>query len=182
MFKKVALALAVCSAVAVSSFAQNAVAADAASARTPTIAVINLPLIMTEIPQAKAMEQTLAKEFGPREQAIQQMQQKGQKLTSDLQAGKFKGEEQITKQRELAQLQADFQLKFRALQEDQQKRIQEEQRKLTIAVQKAIDTIAKERGIDLVLRGEAVAFTINELDISDEVIKRVSTENGKKKK
>ncbi len=144
------------------------------AAKTPTIAVINLPLIMSEIPQAKERDERLVKEFAPREQELQKMQQNGVKLSQELQAGKYKGNELTAKQREIAQLQAEFQLKARAFQEDQQKRVQEENRKLAIAVQKAIDSIAKERGIDLVLRGEAIAFTVNSLDISVDVIKRVS--------
>lgn len=176
MFKKVLLATALSVALLGSTQAVQAAdaAADAAAARTPTVAVINLPYIMNEIPQSKALEQALAKEFGAREQELQKMQQTGSQLGADLQAGKFKGDELVAKQREMAQLQSDFQLKARALQEDQQKRVNEEQRKITIEVQKAIDTIAQERGIDLVLRGEGIAYTIPELDISGEVIKRVS--------
>ena len=53
-------------------------------------------------------------------------------------------------------------------------------KKINIEVQKAIDAIAKERGIDLVLRGEGIAYTIPELDISSEVITRVSAANKAK--
>ena len=60
------------------------------------------------------------------------------------------------------------------MQEDQQKRVNEEQRKIAILVQKAIDAIAKERGIDLVLRGENIAFVKQDMDISADVITRVS--------
>lgn len=178
MLKKVLLA----SALSFALLGVSAQAADApAAARTPTVAAINLPFIINEIPQTKALEEALAKEFGAREQELQKMQQKGSQLGSDLQAGKYKGDELVSKQRELAQLQSDFQLKARALQEDQQKRVSEEQRKINIEVQKAIDAIAKERGIDLVLRGEGIAYTIPELDISSEVISRVSAA-GKAKK
>ena len=171
MLKKVLLA----SALSFALLGVSAQAADApAAARTPTVAAINLPFIINEIPQTKALEEALVKEFGAREQELQKMQQQGSQLGTDLQAGKYKGDELVAKQRELAQLQSDFQLKARALQEDQQKRLNEEQRKINIEVQKAIDAIAKERGIDLVLRGEAIAYTIPELDISSEVINRVS--------
>ena len=182
MLKKVLLASALGAALFTTSLAQSAVAAEAAAAKAPTIAVLNLQYIMTEIPQSKALQQTLAKEFGAREQELQKMQQEGSQLGSDLQAGKYKGDELVSKQREFAQLQSDFQLKARALQEDQQKRVSEEQRKINIEVQKAIDAIAKERGIDLVLRGEGfIAYSIPELDISSEVISRVSAA-GKAKK
>ena len=171
MFKKVLLASAL-SVALLGATQTTAIAAPAA--KSPTIAVINLPLIMSEIPQAKAVEEALSKEFSAREKELQDMQQKGTKLGQDINSGKYKGNDLVSKQREIAQLQADFQLKARALQEDQQKRIQEENRKLAVSVQIAIDDIAKERGIDLVLRGEGIAYTIEALDISQDIIKRVS--------
>lgn len=183
MLKKVLLASAL--SLAVLGTTVQAAATAEQSAYRPTIAVINLPLIMTEIPQSKALEQTLAKEFGPREQELQKMQQQGSQLGADLQAGKFKGDELTKKQREMAQLQSDFQLKARALQEDKQKRIGQEERKIAVEVQKAIDAIAKERKIDLVLSGSLlpgqpiVVYAEPQLDLSDEVIARVS---GKKAK
>ncbi len=181
MLKKVLLASALGAALVTTSLAQSAMAAEAAAAKAPTIAVLNLQYIMTEIPQSKALQQTLAKEFGAREQELQKMQQEGVKLSQDLAAGKYKGDELTNKRRELEQLQADFRLKGRALQEDQQKRVQEEEREVMVTVQRAIDSIAQERGIDLVLRGEAIAYTISDLDISQEVIKRVSADKGSKK-
>lgn len=181
MLKKVLLASALGAALFTTSLAQSAVAAEAAAAKAPTIAVLNLQYIMTEIPQSKALQQTLAKEFGAREQELQKMQQEGVKLSQDLAAGKYKGDELTNKRRELEQLQADFRLKGRALQEDQQKRVQEEEREVMVTVQRAIDSIAQERGIVLVLRGEAIAYTISDLDISQEVIKRVSADKGSKK-
>ena len=64
MLKKVLLASALGAALFTTSLAQSAVAAEAAAAKAPTIAVLNLQYIMTEIPQSKALQQTLAKEFG----------------------------------------------------------------------------------------------------------------------
>ena len=60
-----------------------------------------------------------------------------------------------------------------------QKRIHEEEMKLARLVQEAIDSIAKERGLQLVVRGEAVAYATNAVDISPEVIKRVSQAKDK---
>lgn len=170
MLKNVLLA----SALSVALLSSGVNAAEQAQAISPTIALVNIPLIMNDIPQAKDLEEKLTKEFGARGQEIQNMQSKGQALAEELKAGKYKGDELVKKQRELDQLQAEFNLKARAFQEDQQKRFQEEQRKLAIIVQSAIDSIAKERGIDLVLRGEGVAYTIDALDISNDVIERAS--------
>lgn len=172
MFKKALLA----TVLGATLFATPAMSAT----KAPTIAVLNLPLIMNEIPQAKALQESIVKEFGAREREMQKMQQDGVKLSQDLASGKYKGEQLTKKRRELEQLQADFRIKGRALQEDQQKVVQEKERDLMITVQRAIDSIAEERGIDLVLRGESIAFVNPELDISKEVIKRVSADKGAK--
>ena len=172
MFKKFALAVAVVAAVSVPAMA-------AEKAQTPTIAVINVPLIMHEIPQAKTTRDSLAKEFAPRERELQNLKDEGNKLAQRLKEGKLSEKERVDLQRRFAQMQSDFNLKAQALQEDQRKRVSDENLKLTQEVQKAIDAIAKERGIQLVLTGESVAYTVNALDISQDVIERVG-KSGKK--
>lgn len=170
MLKKALLASALSLALVTTAAPSFAASAPAA----PTIAVINLPLIMSELPQVKAVEAKLSKEYGAREKEVSDMQQKGIKLQQDIQAGKFKGDELTKKQRELAQLQADFGLKARALQEDQKKSFMQEQQKIEVDVQKAINEIAKEKGYDIVLRGEGVVYATPAFDISNDVIKRAS--------
>ena len=172
MFKKIALALAVASIAATPAMA-------AEKAQTPTIAVINVPLIMHEIPQAKTTREKLAKEFAPRERELQNLEAEGNKLAQKLKDSKLSEKERVDLQRRFAQMQSDFNLKAQALQEDQRKRVADENLKLAQEVQKAIDAIAKERGIQLVLRGESVAYTVNALDISQDVIERVG-KSGKK--
>ena len=172
MFKKYALAVAVAAAVSVPAMA-------AEKAQTPTIAVINVPLIMHEIPQAKTTREKLAKEFAPRERELQNLEAEGNKLAQKLKDSKLSEKERVDLQRRFAQMQSDFNLKAQALQEDQRKRVADENLKLAQEVQKAIDAIAKERGIQLVLRGESVAYTVNALDISQDVIDRAG-KSGKK--
>ncbi len=152
-------------------------AAQAADA--PTIAVINVPLIMHEIPQAKESQAAMAKEFGPRQQELQTLDQEGQKLSQELQSGKLTGQALTDAQRHLAQLQSDFNLKGRALQEDANRRGREEQVKLGGLVQQAVDAIAKERGLQLVLKGESVAYAVKAVDISQDVIDRVAAQHKK---
>ena len=172
MFKKIALALAVASIAATPAMA-------AEKAQTPTIAVINVPLIMHKIPQAKTTREKLAKEFAPRERELQNLEAEGNKLAQKLKDSNLSEKERVDLQRRFAQMQSDFNLKAQALQEDQRKRVSDENLKLAQEVQKAIDAIAKERGIQLVLRGESVAYTVNALDISQDVIDRAG-KSGKK--
>ena len=185
MFKKLALA----TAVSMTLVSYQALADDAkvdspkTAATAPkagvSIAVINLRYIMSELPQAKAAAEEMKTQFGPRSQELKSIQEKGQKLESQLQTAK--GEEVTKIQRQLAALKSDFDLKAQALQEDQQKKEREFEVTLGKLVQTAIDRIAKERGIDVVLRGESVVFATDAVDISKEVIERASKLKAVKK-
>ena len=172
MFKKLALASALALAV-VSTQSYAADAAPAAKTQAPaTIAVVNLRLIMAELPQAKEVGDALQKEFGPRADEIKRIQDQGAKLEADLQ--KAQGDKAVEIQRKLASLKADFDLKSQALQEDSQKKQREAESKIGKLVQSAIDRIAKERGIDLVIRGESVVFASDAVDISRDVIEKAT--------
>ncbi|MDD6317577.1 MAG: OmpH family outer membrane protein [Succinatimonas hippei] len=176
MANKLALA-----AVAVAAlFTQAAFGADG-DAKTNNqaasfIGVVNVPLIMNDIPQAAASKEKLQKQFGPRAAELQKLETDGKALQQQLPT--LKGDQQVEAQRKLAQMQADYNLKARALQEDQGKAVHDEEMKLGRLVQEAIDNIAKERGLQLVIRGEAVAYATRAVDISDEVISRVSKQAG----
>ena len=87
---------------------------------------------------------------------------------------KSQGDKATELQRKLAKLKADYDLKGQALQEDSQKSQPEAEMKLGKLIQTAIDRIAKERGIELVVRGESVVFASDAVDISEEVIARAS--------
>ncbi len=146
-----------------------------ASAETK-IAVINVPRIMQEIPQGKAVEAKLKSEFSSRISEMQRLETEGQNLAAKLKKDEaFMAADERTKlQRRLAELQADFNLKGQALQEDQRRRFNEEQKKVLNKVQDAIDSIAKAQGYDLVLNGQSVVFGAEKLDISAQVIQQVS--------
>ena len=156
-------------------------AAEPQTAISPTVAVVNIPFVVTESPQFKALHDKMAREFGDRQKEVEKLKSEGEQQISAIQSGKLKGEELVKAQRRVQELQADFQLKGRALQEDMKRKGDEEQKTLMGIIQNAIDEIARERGIQLVIAGQqggAVAYAAPVLDISDEVIARVS---GKKK-
>ena len=185
MFKKLALATAVSmTLVSYQALADDAKVEDAPKAATApkagvSIAVINLRYIMSELPQAKAAAEEMKSQFGPRSQELKSIQEKGQKLEAQLQTAK--GEEVTKIQRQLAALKSDFDLKAQALQEDQQKKEREFEVTLGKLVQPAMNRIANERGIDVVLRGESVVFATDAVDISKEVIERASKLKAVKK-
>lgn len=177
MLKKLLLASAISMAlISTSTYAADAATAgkteQAAKKSATNIAVVNLRLIMAELPQAKAESEAMQKEFGPRSEELKKIQQEGAKLEAELQ--KSQGDKATELQRKLAKLKADYDLKGQALQEDSQKRQREAEMKLGKLIQTAIDRIAKERGIELVVRGESVVFASDAVDISEEVIARAS--------
>ena len=177
MSNKFAFAAALAAAaLAPAAFGADAPAQNGAAAASSFIGVVNVPLIMNDIPQAVASKEKLQKQFGPRAAELQKLETDGKALQQQLPT--LKGDQQVEAQRKLAQMQADYNLKARALQEDQGKAVHDEEMKLGRLVQEAIDNIAKERGLQLVIRGEAVAYATRAVDISDEVISRVSKQAG----
>ena len=171
MLKKLAIATALTFALTQVSFAEDKAPA-AAESHNISIAVVNVPLIMSELPQAKVEAEKLQKEFGPRKAELDKIQEQGVKLEQELKTAKDSRATEI--HRKLASLKSEFDLKAQALQEDSQKKQREAEVQLGRIVQEAIDRIAKERGIDLVVRGETVVYATDAVNISKEVIERAS--------
>lgn len=171
MLKKLAIATALTFALTQVSFAEDKAPA-AAESHNLSIAVVNVPLIMSELPQAKVEAEKLQKEFGPRKAELDKIQEQGVKLEQELKTAKDSRATEI--HRKLASLKSEFDLKAQALQEDSQKKQREAEVQLGRIVQEAIDRIAKERGIDLVVRGETVVYATDAVNISKDVIERAS--------
>ena len=149
---------------------------SAQAAAETKIAVVNVARILHEIPQSKAIESQLKAEFSGRISEMQRLESEGQSLAAKLKKDEsFMSADERTKlQRRLAELQADFNLKGQALQEDQRRRMGQEQNKILNKVQEAIDGIAKAQGFDLIINGQSVVFGAEKLDISAQVIQQVS--------
>ena len=149
---------------------------SAQAAADTKIAVVSVPRIMQEIPQGKAIDAKLKSEFSSRISEMQRLESEGQSLAAKLKKDEsFMSADERTKlQRRLAELQADFNLKGQALQEDQRRRMGQEQNKILNKVQEAIDGIAKAQGFDLIINGQSVVFGAEKLDISAQVIQQVS--------
>ncbi|MCR5085187.1 MAG: OmpH family outer membrane protein [Succinivibrionaceae bacterium] len=174
MLKRIALAAAVAALVGTAQAAPEKTPAPATA-----VGVVNVQEIMISIPQAKASREALGKEFAPRQKELQDLEEKGRKLSEELNSGKYTGDKATEAQRKLQQMQADFNLKGQAFQEDREKRVQEEQMKLGQIVQKVIDDVAKERGLAVVIRGDAIVYAVNSVDLSQEIIDRVSKQAQK---
>ena len=140
------------------------------------IAVVNVPRVMSELPQMKVIEAKLKKEFEGRVREMQRLESDGQAMAAKLKKDEsfMSADERTKMQRKLAEMQSDYNLKGQALQEDQQRRYGEEQQQVLAKVRTAVDGIAKAQGYDLVLNGQAVVFASPKVDISQQVIDQVS--------
>lgn len=76
--------------------------------------------------------------------------------------------------RKMESLKSEYQLKGKALDEDLRRRQGEEQNKLLVKVQKAINTIAEKDQYDLVLQRGAVIYVKPNADISGKVVEALS--------
>ena len=146
------------------------------SAHTIDIATVDLGKVMSEIPQTKAIKSKLNTEFDSRIREMQRMETEGQTLASKMKKDEsfMSAAEKTKSQRRLAELQAEFNVKAQALQEDQRRRYGEEQKKVIEKIKTAVDSIAKSEGYDMVLNRQAVLFTDEKYDISTQVIQQVS--------
>lgn len=146
------------------------------SAHAIDIATVDLGKVMSEIPQTKAIKSKLNTEFDSRIREMQRMETEGQTLASKLKKDEsfMSAAEKTKSQRRLAELQAEFNVKAQALQEDQRRRYGEEQKKVIEKIKTAVDSIAKSEGYDMVLNRQAVLFTDEKYDISTQVIQQVS--------
>jgi len=144
-----------------------------------TIAVIDVQKIVGQLPQTKTMMDTLNKEFAePREEL--------KKLESDIKFNieKFQREsmtmsqeEQDTLKSKIEGMQKEAQTKLQPLQQRMQQRQAEERNKILALVKQAVEAVAAEDKIDVVLQAQSVAFVTPSKDISEKVAARISSLN-----
>lgn len=156
-------------------------AGSAASAGTPTsVAVINLPQILSQIPQSAQVKKKLESEFSGRQAELKKLNDQYTALVEKLKknGSYMKEQEQISTQRKVQELQSQLQIKGQALMEDQRRRVAEEEGKLMDKIQTAVEKVAKQRGFDLVINGVGAAVYANDsIDISKDVIQLVGKSN-----
>ena len=143
------------------------------------IAVVDIGKVLQEIPQRKAIESKLKSEFDSRVREMQRMETEGQTLAAKLKKDEsfMSAAERTKSQRRLSELQAEFNVKAQALQEDQRRRFSEEQKNVIEKIKTAVDSIAKSEGYEMVLNRQAVLYTNDESDITTQVIQQVSKGN-----
>lgn len=139
-------------------------------------AVVDTAKILQQLPQREAIGKKLSQEFQPRAVELNKLQKQLVELNQKRQrdAALMTPQESTDLIRKLEQLDAQLKLKGKAFKEDQQRRGQEENNKLIVLLQKAVEKVAKRGGYDIVLARQAALYVTPERDISDKVIEELS--------
>ena len=138
------------------------------------IAVISTPVLLRDAPQIKAADAKLKGEFQKREQDLQAERRKFQEdyKKAQREADAMSPQQKAATEKDLFSRKSDLDLKERQFSEQAQQRNAELQRDVLEKINQAIDQVAKEKGLELVVRDPA--FAVPALDITADVLKKLA--------
>ncbi len=138
------------------------------------IGFVNSQRILNEAPQAAKAKKEIEKEFAKRDQDLQKLAKQLQTMQESMQKNSvtMSDSERLDKERQLNELNRDFQRKQREFREDLNLRQNEEMAAIFDKVNKVIKNIAVTEKYDLILQ-EAV-YASPRIDLTDRVIKALS--------
>ena len=139
------------------------------------IAVVDVQGIFQAMPQAEEIQAAIQAEFKDQIEEVNQLQRDGQFFAERLQrdAATMSEQEKQEIQKKILEVRDQLAAKGQPLQQNIQRRTNEERNKLLGIIKQAIDTVAANKGYDLVLNTGAVTFAKQELDLSEEVLQQV---------
>lgn len=160
------------------SLAVFALDAGAAHAQEAKIAAVNSDRILRESIPAKAAQTKLEAEFAKRDKDLQDMAQRLKSMSESLDKSgvAMSAGDRAQKQRDLSQLDSDFQRKQREFREDLNQRRNEELAAVLERANKVIKQIAEQQHYDLIVQ-EAV-YVSPRIDITDQVLKALAGSSG----
>lgn len=155
-------------ALAAASFALPAAAQEA------RIAAVNSERILRDSQPAKAAQAKLETEFAKRDRELQDMAAKLKSMSDklDKDSAVLADSDRTRRQRELSDLDRDFQRKQREFREDLNQRRNEELAQVLERANRVIRQIAEQRKYDLIVQ-EAV-YVNPRIDITDDVLKQLN--------
>ena len=145
-----------------------------AYAQETKIGFVNTERIFREATPAKAAEAKIVQEFSKRDKELQDLaaRLKGMSDKLDKEAAVLSESDRVKRQRELADLDKDFQRKQREFREDLNQRRNEELATVLERTNKVIKQIAEAEKYDIVFQ-DAVTFSPR-IDITDKVLKALN--------
>lgn len=139
------------------------------------IAIVNVSSIFQQLPQRATVAKQLETEFKSRATELQKqerdLQSKMQKLQRD--GSTMKAADRTKMEKDIMAQRDAFSQKAQAFEQDNRRRQGEERNKLLSRIQDAVRTVAKDKGYDLVIDANAVAYADSSNDITAQVLKQV---------
>ena len=145
------------------------------------IGVIDVRTIVASTPQRESIALTLQTEFKERGESLKAMEDEIKKMEEQRRndAPTMSAQQMTDLVRNMESKVATYELDKKALQEDYKRRNEEEQRKLLALTKKAIDQVAANEGLQLILQSESIAYVAPKLDVTNKVIALMSEPNFK---
>ncbi|MGB1271739.1 MAG: OmpH family outer membrane protein [Endozoicomonas sp.] len=140
------------------------------------IGVLDSVMVLSESDAGRSYARQSEAKFKPRLQNLKALEAEIRQLEDKLRKdGPTLGEEPLKmRQLELRRKFEDLQLKDRQLRQEKGEADNAEREKLRPKLQRAIDEVAKEMNLDLVLERQTVIFAKPELDVTRKVIERLN--------
>lgn len=140
------------------------------------IGVVNVQGIFQSLPQAATIQQTIAAEFKDKTEEVSRLEKdiKYYLEKNQRDAATMSDKEKKELETKIIELRDDYTAKAQPLQQEIQKRAQEEQNKLLGLIRQGIEAVSAKEKYDLVLNANAVTFVNPEFDISKAVVEQVN--------
>ncbi|MGD9944918.1 MAG: OmpH family outer membrane protein [Burkholderiaceae bacterium] len=141
------------------------------------IGVVNIERLMRDAAPAKAAQQKLEAEFSKRDKELQDLAGRLKSMSERLErdASVLSEADRQRRQREVAELDRDFQRRQREFREDLNQRRNEELAQVIDKANRVIKQIAEQEKYDIILQEAVIAST--RVDITDKVLRALA--NGK---
>ncbi len=156
-----------------------ALAGFSVSAQEFKIGIVNLDRIFREANSAKSAQTKLEQEFGKREKDLSDVATQLKTLSDkfEREAPTLSETQRATRQKQLVDLDRDFQRKRREFQEDLNARKNEELQQVIERANRVVKTLAETEKYDLIVQ-EAV-YVNPKHDITDKVLRSLNATNGR---
>jgi outer membrane protein len=143
------------------------------------VAVVDVQGVFQAMPQAAEIQNAIQAEFKDQLEEVNQLQRDGQFYAERLQrdAATMSDAEKKELEQKILAVRESLAEKGQPLQQNIQRRSNEERNKLLGLIKQAIDAVAAKEGYDVVLNAGAVAFAKEEHDLSEQVLDQVSKVN-----
>lgn len=140
------------------------------------VGVVDVPLVLSKLPQKDEIGERLKKEFADRVQKVEKLRSDLEALDAKLQKdGALMSESEQSEQvRKAKSLQAQLQIEGQSLEDDSRRRQAEERNALLQKVKTAIDAVAAREGYDVILQGGGVVYAKPNMDLSEKVIAEIT--------